>query len=79
MRSGTTEASSQQTQPHFEILNAAQLAERLNLPVSWIREMCRNRCSDPIPCLVFGRYRRFRWHSPELDEWINRRLRGAKQ
>lgn len=63
----------------FELLNAEQLAKRLNLPVSWIREMTRSRTSDPIPHLRFGRYVRFRWGAPELAEWISRRMRGGKQ
>jgi peptidyl-tRNA hydrolase len=78
MPAKSTEVASPQT---FEILNAAQLAERLNLPTSWIREYCRtSRCSDPIPCLSFGpRYKRFRWNSPELNAWISRRMKGGKQ
>jgi hypothetical protein len=67
------------TQPLFELLNAEQLAKRLNLPVSWIREMTRSRASDPIPHLQFGRYIRFQWGAPELANWIGRRMRGGKQ
>ncbi len=74
------EASQPQSQqPTLELLNAEQLAQRLNLPVTWVREMTRTRCADPIPCLFFGRYRRFPWGAPQLTDWINRRMRGGKQ
>jgi len=82
MPAKSTEVASQQISPQtFEILNAKQLAARLVLPESWIREYCRtSRCSDPIPCLAFGpRYKRFRWNSPELNAWIERRMKGRKQ
>jgi len=70
------QASQLETQPHFELLTAAELAERLNLPESWVREMTRSRTSDPIPHHRFGRYVRFEWASPQLTDWINRRMRG---
>jgi hypothetical protein len=68
--------TSAQIPQHFELLDAGQLAQRLNLPKSWIREMCRARCADPLPYAEFGRYKRFRWNSPELNSWINRRIRA---
>ena len=71
--------SQQIPQPAFEILNACQLAERLNLPESWIREMTRSRTTDQIPHLRFGRYVRFQWGSPQLVAWIQRHLKGGKQ
>jgi hypothetical protein len=63
----------------YQILDASQLAERLNLPVSWIREQCRGRADDPLPCLRLGRYVRFEWQSPALDAWISRRRKGSVQ
>ena len=74
-----SEAVSQSTPQVYEILDAKALASRLALPESWIREMCRTRCSDPLPALVFGRYKRFRWNSPELNAWIARRMKGGAQ
>jgi hypothetical protein len=60
----------------FELLTAVELAERLRVPVSWIREQTRSRSlnDDPLPHLRLGRYVRFQWGSPELDAWLNRRL-----
>jgi len=69
----------EKSQCAFEVLNAAQLAERLNLPESWVREMTRSRTSDPIPHLRFGRYVRFQWGAPQLRAWINRRTKGGQQ
>jgi hypothetical protein len=62
------------TPEYFEILNSAQLGERLNLPESWVRDQVRSRRPDPIPHLRFGKYVRFRWQSPELCDWLQRRL-----
>jgi hypothetical protein len=60
----------------FELLTAEQLAERLNVPATWVREQTRSRAldTDPLPHLRLGRYVRFRWESPELEAWLLRRL-----
>jgi len=59
--------------PHFEIITCEQLAQRLNVPETWVRDQVRQRALDPIPHLKLGRYTRFLWASPELEAWINRR------
>lgn len=59
----------------YELLTAEQLAERLNVPPSWVRDQTRSRAQvDPLPHLRLGRYVRFRWDSPELEAWLRRRL-----
>lgn len=69
---------SQTPEPQYQILNSAQLAERLNLPESWIRQQVRSRAMDPIPHVRFGRYVRFEWGSPDLSKWVgSRRYRKA--
>ncbi len=65
--------------PSYEIVDAAELAARLKLPKSWILEGTRSRAVDPIPCLRFGRYVRFRWGSPELTAWLERRSVAGKR
>lgn len=60
----------------FEIIDSNELARRLSLPVSWVRSHTRARTNDELPSLVFGRYRRFRWGSPELTRWLEEHLRG---
>jgi len=63
---------------YFEILNSKELGSRLALPESWIRDQVRSRTTDPIPHLRFGKYVRFRWGSPELAEWLERRLHKSR-
>jgi hypothetical protein len=57
------------------VLTAAELAERLRLPESWVRNRTRARTakSERIPCIRFGHYVRFLWNSPELQDWISKR------
>jgi hypothetical protein len=62
-----------------ELLDAAGLAARLNVPPTWVREMSRRRTQDRLPCLKLGRYVRFEWGSPALDAWISRRRKGSVQ
>jgi hypothetical protein len=74
--------ASEQTMVHaesaVEVIDAKQLAARLRLPVSWVMEATRSRAIDPIPCLRFGKYVRFRWGSRELAAWIERRASGKQ-
>jgi hypothetical protein len=70
--------ASEQIQP-VEIIDAEELAARLKLPKSWVMEKTRQRAEDggdPIPHLKFGKYRRFKWGSPELSSWLARRANG---
>jgi hypothetical protein len=55
-----------------EILTSEELASRLKLPETWIRDQVRSRATDPMPCLKFGRYVRFNWNDPELAKWLAR-------
>jgi hypothetical protein len=68
----TTENSDQQ--PLYEFLDCKELASRWGLPESWIREQVRSRAPDPLPHVRFGKYVRFRWGSPELEDWAQRRI-----
>jgi hypothetical protein len=61
---------SENNSPHFELIDAAELASRWRLPTSWIREQTRSRSADPIPHLRLGRYVRFEWDSPDLAAWL---------
>lgn len=58
----------------IELLDAKELARRWSLPESWVREQTRSRAADPIPCVRFGKYVRFRWGSPELEQWLKKRI-----
>lgn len=55
------------------LVTLKELAERWNLPISWLKEYCRTRCSDPIPCYRLGRYVRLDVNDPALSAWLARR------
>ena len=63
-------------QIHFEFIDCVELALRWSLPESWIRDQVRHRAADPLPHTRFGKYVRFRWGSPELEAWAERRIVG---
>ncbi len=67
--------ASQQSQ--YEFIDSKELGSRWALPESWIREQVRSRAADPLPHVRFGKYVRFRWGSPELDGWAERRIIDA--
>jgi excisionase family DNA binding protein len=47
------------------LLEAAEVAELLNVPVTWVREQTR---SGAIPCVELGRYRRY--DGAEVLAWL---------
>ena len=61
----------------YEVLTAAELAERLRVKSNTIREYLRTRCPDPIPHLRMGRSPLFEWDSPWLADWLARRRRNG--
>jgi hypothetical protein len=67
--------ATEQVQP-IEIIDAAELGRRLQLPKSWILENTRSRAADKIPHLRFGKYVRFSWGSRDLKQWLERRASG---
>ncbi len=59
----------------LEIIDAPELAARLRVPVSWVRQRAtspRFLSEQRIPHIRFGRYIRFLWGSSELTDWIAR-------
>jgi hypothetical protein len=57
----------------IEIIDAPELAKRLHVPTSWVRQRAtspRFSSEQRIPHVKFGRYIRFRWGSAELDAWL---------
>jgi len=60
------------------LLTPGQLAERLQVQVSFIYENTRARAgrrnSDPLPHIRMGKYLRFYW--PEVEKWLERRQGG---
>jgi len=58
----------------YEFIDCEKLASRWALPETWVREQVRSRAVDPLPHVRFGKYVRFRWASPELEAWAERRI-----
>jgi hypothetical protein len=52
----------------FIYIDSRTLAARWGLPETWIRDQVRRRSADPLPHIRFGKYVRFRWGSPELEQ-----------
>lgn len=71
---GSSLTSAADSPQQYEFIDSKELALRWNLPESWIREQVRTRSNDPIPHVRFTKYVRFRWASPELEEWTKRRI-----
>src|SRR5207245_10700860 len=58
----------------YEVLTSAELAQRLKVKESWVVDQSkRSRTSDPIPVFRLGKHRRYRWGSPEMNAWVDRR------
>jgi excisionase family DNA binding protein len=55
------------------LLDAKEVAEWLNVPVSWIRESTR---SGAMPCVELGRYRRYR--EADVTAWLQECSRPAR-
>ena len=56
----------------WKLLDATQIADRLNVPVSWVREHTRN---GYIPHVPLGRYVRYR--EDEVLAWLDNLSAGA--
>jgi excisionase family DNA binding protein len=47
------------------LVDAAVIAERLGVPVSWVREQTR---SGAMPCVKLGRYKRY--ELADVEAWV---------
>ena len=74
-RSHSKPAPSMGSRPiDFEVITSGELAQRLKVKESWVVDQSkRSRTSDPIPVFRLGKHRRYRWGSPEMDAWLERR------
>jgi hypothetical protein len=59
---------------NWEVIDCRELACRLDVPVTWVRDQVRSRAEDPLPHMHLGKYVRFLWGSSELEDWIVRRI-----
>lgn len=58
------------------LLDIQQVAELLNVPVSWIYSRTRKRSLDRIPGFRLGKYWRF--HRDDVLGWVERQRSGAR-
>jgi len=68
---GTSPPSQSRGLEPSDILTPEQLAERLQVAVSWVYEKSRSRGAhnrNPLPVLRCGRYLRFSW--PDVCAWL---------
>jgi hypothetical protein len=67
-------AAPEQPQLSEALLTPQQLADRLAVPESWIREKTRERArvrdKDPLPVVKLGKYTRFDWNA--IRAWLAR-------
>ena len=52
------------------LLSVGELAEKLNVPVSWVYSRTRETGPGTIPRVRLGKYVRFEWE--KVKEWIER-------
>ncbi len=58
----------------IEILTTDEIATKLKVKSSWVVDhSSRAKTSDPIPVFRLGKHRRYRWNSPEMNAWLDRR------
>jgi excisionase family DNA binding protein len=53
------------------LLTAAEVADRLGVPESWVREQTR---ANKIPHVTLGRYRRYEWEA--VAAWLEGQRAG---
>jgi excisionase family DNA binding protein len=58
------------------LLNVHEVAELLQVPVSWVYERVRKRSLDRLPGYRLGKYWRFR--EADIQSWIERQRTGAR-
>jgi excisionase family DNA binding protein len=58
------------------LLNVHEVAELLQVPVSWVYERVRKRSLERLPGYRLGKYWRFR--EADIEAWIERQRMGAR-
>jgi excisionase family DNA binding protein len=53
------------------LLDAKEVARRLNVPETWVRAETR---AGRMPHLELGRYRRYSW--PDVEDWLETQRAG---
>ena len=67
-------SAGQKTEGTYRLLTVNEVAEILQVPVSWVYEHTRGRSLDQLPYLKIGKYLRFRL--PDIEQYLEQ-LRRA--
>jgi hypothetical protein len=51
-----------------KLLTHQEVAERLQVPASWVAWRTRPRCSDPLPFIRIGKITRLEWSA--IERWL---------
>ena len=60
-------------QEQERLLTPQDLAQRFQVPVTWVYGACRPRANDPLPYVKVGRYLRF--EESAVREYLQKRKR----
>lgn len=63
-----TAATGGKRQPENHLLTVREVADLLQVPVSWVYEHIRGRCADRLPGFRLGKYWRFT--EEDVTEWL---------
>lgn len=56
-----------------KLLNANELAEKLNVPITWVYGRTEKAATDPIPCIRMGKKGRLlRFNMKEVEKWMRK-------
>ncbi len=62
------EATGGEKRENSHLLTVHDVAELLQVPISWVYVHSRPRCINPLPCIKLGKYLRFR--STEIANYL---------
>jgi len=71
--SDSSSADSPRARAEDRLLDAADVAALLNVPVRWVREASRD---GRLPCVRLGRY--VRYDRADVAEWVEARKSGGR-
>lgn len=70
-----TEATGEKKNGDHQFLTVHEVAELLQVPVSWVYGRLRQRSTEPLPGYRVGKYWRFR--EQEIVAWVRCHRRGS--
>jgi excisionase family DNA binding protein len=68
-------ATGEERRDEYQLLTVQEVAELLQVPVSWVYERVRKRSLGRLPAYRLGKYWRFR--EADIQKWIERQRTGG--